>query len=206
MAQVTTGLRAIFSAPSIYDLAQDLVGAERSRAILVREYLRPQPQQRILDIGCGTARILPHLPMTIDYVGVDLSQSYVDAARHTYGARGKFHCVDIAVAEGAEFRNFDLALATGLLHHLDDDAARNMLGVARDALVPGGRLVTIDGCFEEGQSALARFTLERDRGRNVRTSAAYASLAREIFSEVRASVRSDMLRIPYTHTILECRR
>lgn len=204
MAQTTTGIRAIFSAPRIYDLAQDLVGAERSRALLVRDYLRPQPLQRVLDIGCGTARILPHLPPTIDYVGVDLSSAYIDAAQRAYGSRGRFLCVDIGRAEGREFRGFNLALATGLLHHLDDGEARNMLAIARDALSAGGRLVTIDGCFVTEQSALARFTIKHDRGRNIRTPEAYEELARSVFRDVRVAVRSDMLRIPYTHTILEC--
>ncbi|MEO5625280.1 MAG: class I SAM-dependent methyltransferase [Dokdonella sp.] len=206
MAQITTGFRAIFSAPRIYDLAQDLVGAERSRAILVHDYLRPQPQQRILDIGCGTARILPHLPVTIDYTGVDLSQPYIDAAQRAYASRGHFYCVDIGLADPSTFGNFDLALAIGLLHHLDDDEARNMLAVAHNALKPGGRLVTIDGCFDERQSALARFTIGKDRGRNVRTTDGYANLARSIFDDVSTHVRFDMIRIPYTHAILECRR
>lgn len=206
MAQVTTGVRAIFSAPRIYDFAQDLVGAERSRSILVRYYLRPQLQQRVLDIGCGTARILPHLPATIDYTGVDLSQPYIDAAQRAYGSRGHFFCVDIGQTDPSTFSNFDLALATGLLHHLDDDEALNMLAVAHSALKPGGRLITIDGCFDNRQSALARFTIERDRGRNVRTADGYANLARAVFENVKVDVRSDMIRIPYTHTILECRR
>jgi SAM-dependent methyltransferase len=206
MAQITTGVRAIFSLPRIYDFAQNLVGAERARAIVVRDYLRPQPGQRLLDIGCGTARVLPHLPVDTLYVGVDLSQDYIDAARQAYGQRGKFFCIDIGLAEAAEFRDFDLVLATGLLHHLDDDVASNMLSVAHNALRSGGRLITIDPCFSAGQSTFARLTIERDRGRNVRTANAYAELARGVFQQVRVDVRSDMIHIPYTHAILECRR
>jgi SAM-dependent methyltransferase len=206
MTQITTGFRAIFSAPRIYDFAQDLVGAERSRGILVRDYLRPQPHQRILDIGCGTARILPHFPATVDYVGVDLSEAYIEAAKRAYGSRGSFLCMDIGRADPSTFRNFDLALANGLLHHLDDDEVRNMLAVAFEALAPGGRLITIDGCFDERQSRLARWTIENDRGRNVRTPDAYGDLARSVFGDVRVNVRFDMIRIPYTHTILECIR
>jgi SAM-dependent methyltransferase len=206
MAQITSGVRAVFSLPSIYDFAQNLVGAERARAILVRDYLRAQPGQRLLDIGCGTARVLPHLPADTAYVGVDLSRDYIDAARRTYGSRGAFFCADVSTADPAEFRNFDLVLATGLLHHLDDDVANTMLSVAHNALADGGRLVTIDPCYQEGQSTLARLVIERDRGRNVRTSEGYAQLARRVFQQVRVDVRTDMIHIPYTHAILQCQR
>lgn len=206
MAQITTGVRAILSSPRAYDFTQNLLGAERARSRLLRDHLRPEAGQRLLDIGCGTARILAHLPETVAYMGVDLSERYILAARHEYKDRGEFECVDIGRTDSERFRGFDLALATGLLHHLDDDEAHRMLQIASDALRPGGRLVTIDPCFADGQSTIARYVIERDRGRNVRTAAGYRDLARNVFTDVRVHVRSDMLRIPYTHAILECRR
>lgn len=206
MAQITSGFRAIFSSPVIYDLAQNAVGAGRSRARLARDHLGLHSGMRMLDIGCGTAAILARLPDGIDYVGVDLSEAYIESARHTFGDRGQFHCVDIGKAEPGAFENFDVVLANGLLHHLDDPHVTTMLHVARAALKSGGRLVTIDPCFDARQSRLARFTIAHDRGRNVRALEGYASLARDVFEDVRAQVRFDMLRIPYTHAILECRR
>jgi SAM-dependent methyltransferase len=206
MAQTTTGLRAVFSSPRVYDFAQDLVGAERLRAVLLRDHVHPRAGQRLLDIGCGTARVLSHLPQNVAYVGVDLSSAYVDAAKNAYGARGEFHCVDIGGADPGRFEGFDVALAIGLLHHLDDDEALNMLAVAHRALAQDGRLITVDGCFEDGQSRMARYTIERDRGRNVRTPEAYADLARQVFERVQVSVRRDLIRIPYSHAVLECRR
>lgn len=206
MAQITSGLRAILSLPRMYDLVQDLVGAERLRRLLVRDHLRPNAGQRLLDIGCGTARILPHLPAEVHYVGVDLSPAYIDAARAQFAGRGEFHCVDVGQSTVRPFRDFDLALATGLLHHLDDHEVIAMLHTAREALAPGGRLTTIDPCFAPGQSRLAAFTIKRDRGQNVRTPDAYLQLARQVFPHAGVQVRNDLLRIPYNHAILECRR
>lgn len=205
MAQVTSGLRAVFSAPRIYDLAQNAVGAGRSRARLVRDHLQLAAGARLLDIGCGTAAMLDHLPAGIEYVGVDLSAAYIEAARRNFGTRGEFHCADIAGVPPGTFGSFDAVVANGLLHHLDDEPARNMLRVARSALRPGGHLVTIDPCFDPAQSGIARFVIRHDRGRNVRTLDGYVALAREVFARVDARLRSDMLRIPYTHAVLECR-
>jgi hypothetical protein len=90
------------------------------------------------------------------------------------------------------------------LHHLADDEALALLRLARAALKPGGRFVTFDGCLVDGQSAFARFLLRRDRGRFVRHRDDYLRLASRVFPNVTASVRHDLLRLPYTHIILEC--
>jgi hypothetical protein len=42
-----------------------------------------------------------------------------------------------------------------------------------------------------------------DRGRYVRQREHYEMLAREVFADVRATVRSDINPFPYTHLILE---
>jgi cyclopropane fatty-acyl-phospholipid synthase-like methyltransferase len=207
MAQITSGFHAIFSSPAIYDLAQAAVGAERCRARLVRDYLGLREGMRMLDIGCGTAAILGHIPAGVAYVGVDLSERYIAAARRKFGARGSFHCVDIARADPGSFDGFDVVHADGLLHHLDDEHVTTMLRVARSALKTDGRLVTIDPCFDDRQSPLARFTIRHDRGQNVRTAEGYSRLAKEVFGgDVGTQTRFDMFYIPYTHAIIEARR
>jgi len=70
-------------------------------------------------------------------------------------------------------------------------------------LAPHGRLVTFDGCYVKGQSTMARGLLAADRGGYVRDAAAYRELAVPHFSAVRAELRHDLLRIPYTHVIMQ---
>ncbi|MCW5621982.1 MAG: class I SAM-dependent methyltransferase [Burkholderiales bacterium] len=204
MAQITSGLRAVLSAPAVYDLFENLVGAARCRSVLVREFARPAGGERVLDVGCGTAAILAHLP-DVDYCGYDISARYIDAARTRYGGRGRFVAALLTEASLADERPFDLVLAVGLLHHLDDDEVRQLLRLCRAALARHGRLVTLDPCFDHSQSAIARWIVAHDRGQNVRTLDAYRQLALEVFPDTRASLRNDLLRIPYTHAICECR-
>jgi hypothetical protein len=64
----------------------------------------------------------------------------------------------------------------------------------------------LDGVWAAGQSRFAKFLLSRDRGRFVRHADEYVALASTSFSAVNSTVRHDMLRIPYSHIILECRR
>ena len=90
MTQITTGLRAVLSSPKVYDFLQMVMGAHSARWELVHEHVRPVSGCRILDVGCGTARILDYLP-NVEYHGFDLSQRYIDDATQRYGARGHFN-------------------------------------------------------------------------------------------------------------------
>lgn len=203
MTQVDHGPRSLLARARSYDLFQGLLGAENVRRALASEYIQAEPSMRILDIGCGTSGILAHLP-EVDYIGFDLNPKYVDAASRRYGARGRFICADVNAAPAEAKGVFDRVLALGLLHHLEDEEAVGLMALARRLLAPDGRLVTLDTCHRDGQPRLARFLIDRDRGRNTRTEQGYVALARTAFPSVEAFVREDLLRVPYTHAILRC--
>ena len=197
------GLYSLLTLPSVYRLFRTIVRGDACR-VYVSEYVQPVPGEKVLDIGCGPGDILENLP-AVDYLGFDINPKYVEAAQKRFGHRGRFFCGDVALtAIDREAASFDLVLATGVLHHLDDNHAVSLFHLARRALKPGARLVTYDSCFAAGQSRLARFVVSRDRGQYVRESAEYAKLAGEVFPEVKSFVRYDLLRIPYTHVILQC--
>lgn len=63
----------------------------------------------------------------------------------------------------------------------------------------------MDGTLIEGQSSIARRLILRDRGQNIREPEGYAALARHSFEEVDVTVRHDLLHVPYTHCVMECR-
>lgn len=205
MAQITTGFRAIFSHPAIYNLAQRAVGAERARRLLVRDYFPPMQGRSMLDIGCGTAEILRHLPGDMIYFGFDASEEYIDQARRSFGERGSFRAELVSEASLEGVSKVDLVLAFGLLHHLDDADARQLFHLAAEALKPNGMLVTIDPTFAPGQHPLARWLIARDRGQCVRSPDGYRALATAAFQQIDAHLRHDMLTIPYSHSILQCR-
>jgi cyclopropane fatty-acyl-phospholipid synthase-like methyltransferase len=206
MAQITTGLRSVLSAPWAYDFFLTLLGAHRGRRLLADDHLRARPGDHILDIGCGTGEMLRFLPRGVHYIGFDLSQRYVDAARAQHGDLGRFECSDVSDFDDASVPQADLVMAIGILHHLDDAQSDTLIRTAYNKLRPGGRLVTFDGTFVEGQSAMARALVARDRGQNIRSPEGYEKLAAPVFGNIKNIVRHDLLRLPYTHCILECTR
>jgi len=181
------------------------VGGQRAREVLVRDYVRPFPGAKILDIGCGPANMLEFLPEG-RYIGFDASEAYIGEAQKRWGSRGEFTCATVN-AQNLPERDFDIVMAIGVLHHLDDDEAHELFTLAHEALRPGGRLITFDGVYVDKQSPIARFIISKDRGEYVRRLDEYEALAQREFRDVRATVLHDLLApMPYTHLIMECAR
>jgi SAM-dependent methyltransferase len=197
-------IRSVLAIPAAYQLWSSLVGGGAYDKVLVNEYVRPSAAGRILEIGCGPGTIVRYLPPS-EYLGFDLSPSYIEQAKKRF-PNANFVCERVSQFSLAKEQSFDVVLAFGIVHHLEDAEARQLFQIAHDALRPGGKLVTSDGVWIDGQSPVARWLLSRDRGEHIRNEREYVGIASEVFSNVRPSVRHDLLRIPYTHLILECIR
>lgn len=180
------------------------MGADKLRKHIVEQYVRPYSVANILDIGCGPADILAYLPK-VDYFGFDISEQYIKEAKRKYGAQGKFFSRHLSINDLDDLPGFDLVLLVGVLHHLDDVSAINILNIAHAALKPRGRLITMDGCLVDGQNPIARKLILLDRGQNIRNEAGYRQLVSGIFRNVDTSIEHRSW-IPYTHCFMECTR
>jgi SAM-dependent methyltransferase len=196
--------RSVLAIPAAYQFWSSVVGGAAYAKVLVNEYIQPSAGARILEIGCGPGTIVRYLPPS-EYSGFDLSPEYIELAKRRF-PKAHFVCERVSRFSLAKEQSFDFVLALGITHHLDDAEARQLFQIAHDALKPGGKLVTSDGVWTDGQSPVARWLLARDRGEHIRREREYVEIASRVFSNIRASVRHDLLRIPYTHLILECIR
>jgi len=198
--------RRLLDLPIVFRWLYAILGSREWR-IFAEEYVRARAGDRVLDLGCGPADLVAALPPGIEYTGVDANERYVRTAERRFAGRGRFLCrrVDRGLVEELGSASFDLVVAHGLVHHLDDAQAAEFFALARTALRPGGRVVTADGCYVPDQSPVARYILSRDRGPYVRTRDAYLALATRSFTEVSSDIRHDTYRVPYTMVFLECR-
>jgi SAM-dependent methyltransferase len=177
--QDDSGLKRALTSPWIYEGFQRLIGAERVRRWLSKNFWVCPPGAKVVDVGCGPGDVLNYLPSDIDYWGIDISPSYIEQARRKYGSRGQF-LVGSAADMLAEprLKGADLILCTGLLHHLDDAAADSVFRFAHETLAQGGRLLCYEPCYLRHQTWLSRWIMRRDRGQNIRTEEAWQQLAR----------------------------
>lgn len=198
-------VRRFLTHPRLYRGFIRAIGTESKRASYAREFVAARPNDRILDIGCGPADILEYLPK-VDYHGFDMNPAYIASARRRFGERGSFYCRRVTRDAIDDLGHFDLALATGVIHHLADGEARDLFALAHKALKPGGRFVSCDGCYVPRQNPLARLLMALDRGAHVRDRAGYLRLAETAFERVTATLHDNLSRIPYTYIVLRCTR
>lgn len=206
MSQDNSGFRALLASGKVYDSFQELLGSNNVYRTYATEYLNVKAGDRVLDIGCGTGRLIEFLPEDVDYYGCDTSERYINAAYRRYSHRGRWLHIDsndLGCSKLAEQR-YDLVMANGLLHHLDDDEVLTLVRYAKGLLMPNGTFTTIDICLT-GKNAPGNILASLDRGKNVRDIEGYTSLISREFSSVTGEVRGDLTRLPYTHAIVSAR-
>lgn len=204
MSQRDTGLRRFLRRPGGYQGFQDLLGAQRFQRRFAREWVQAEPGMRVLDIGCGPASLLAHLPTGVEYHGFDENPDYIAAARARHGDRGRFWQARVERQAIADLGRFDRVVALGVLHHLADPDAAALIALAASVLTPTGRFVTYDPTFVPGQGFISRTLVKNDRGTAVRTPDSYAALARAAFPTVTPTIISGHLRVPYHACLLTC--
>jgi SAM-dependent methyltransferase len=205
MTHSTGGAYSLLESPRLYDFFQSLVGRKDVRRLITDRYIRAQSGDRVVDIGCGPGSMLPYLGQ-VDYTGFDLNPSYIAHARQAYAQRGKFFEGRVEDAGDRLGSGVDIVIAIAILHHLEDQEVRALFSAANRILTPGGRLITLDPVLTSPQHPIARLLIRLDRGKSVRTADGYLSLAKERFSEIEVDIRTDLIRMPYTHCILVCRK
>ena len=180
-----------------------LVQADRFFARVVDEHLRLRHGARLLDLGCGDGALSEHVG-DVEYTGIDHNRAYVDKAVRRHGAPGRtFVCADLAEFAETGSGTYDVVSLIGVLHHLDDGLASDVLATALRLLAPAGRIVTVDPVFHPDQRAVARVLMALDRGRFVRHPPHYLQLAGRTGARVSHSVHFDLNPFPYTHLIME---
>jgi cyclopropane fatty-acyl-phospholipid synthase-like methyltransferase len=112
----------------------------RLRLAAVRELLRPQPGERVLDLG-SAGGAMTHFASTFGCraVGLDAEPAAVETATRTFPSL-RFELADVTALPFSD-ESFDKAVAADLVEHLADADLVRMLAEVFRVLVPGGTLV-----------------------------------------------------------------
>ncbi len=197
------GIYSVLKHPAVYEALQQVFGAERGRRSFANKYVSAKAGDRVLDIGCGPAHLLAHLP-AVEYIGWEPNPAYIETARRTYDGRGSFNVGYFGEEEAAKVGLVDIAVVSAVLHHLTDGEARQLFGLLRRVVKPGGRVVSLDCVYVDKQNPIARLLVSLDRGRHARTSEAYRDLARADFAQVSGEVVNKHFP-PYTLWVMTAR-
>jgi SAM-dependent methyltransferase len=201
------GVKGLLTHVGLYVALQKGVGAHRLRHRSIDE-LSLRDGDAVLDIGCGPAYYLGRLP-NVRYFGFDTSARYIAHARRRWAGRDggtvEFRCEVFSERHLDELPPIDAVMLLGVLHHMSDDHCRDVLRLAARALGDGGRVVSVDTCFEPTQGRISRWMSDNDRGEYVREPEGFRKLAEEAFADVDGEVISDATRIPSSHWMMRMR-
>jgi len=120
----------------------------------------------------------PVLPNS-EYVGIDISQEYIDNANNRFGKLGRFYCVSVDEIEKIDISKIDIVIIKAVLHHLSDEQISSMLEKLKNIMNPGGVLITLDCAFFPKQNPISRMLVSLDRGMFVREVDHYRALLRK---------------------------
>jgi len=196
-------LTGILDIPIGYLAYQSLIGGIDARRLCIGQHVPARRGMRVLDIGCGPGYVADWLD-GVSYVGLDTDPSYIDYANRKYAGKATFSCEMLTDEYADRHEPFDFVIMMGVLHHLDDAQTLDILRIIRKVLTPEGRLVTLDGFRHPKISSAAKFFLDNDRGKFVRTKDEYVDLCRRHFPNVTAFEHLEYFRIPYATIVLEC--
>jgi SAM-dependent methyltransferase len=168
-------LDRVLGTPWVFEYIRPLVtgGIDYSRAY---QRLRCDGGSAVLDVGCGTGDALRHLAAFDSYLGIDTDERAVRYAEARWSGRtnARFESRLCTSADVRSFAPTHVALV-GLLHHLSDTHAVDILQMVRESprLV---RVLTLDIVYLPSHP-YNNFLARLDRGRFGRTEAAYVALA-----------------------------
>lgn len=193
----------LLSTPALYSSYQRFARGKKTTQMFVDTYIQPKPNQKILDIGCGPGDLLKYIH-DVTYCGFDMDNKYIEYAKKNYGNRGHFFCKKVSRDAITGDNIFDTVVAMGVIHHLEDHEVQDLFDISIHLLKPGGRLITHDGCYMSNMSFFEKLILDMDRGSYVRSELDYKRLVKSGFSEVKTTVRYDLMRIPQATIVMEC--
>jgi len=118
----------------------------------------------VLDVACGPGTNTHHF-RDVDYIGVDLSERYIAAARRRHGRTYVVADVGACPLTG---ERFDFILANSFLHHVDTPTAERILSHLAALLTVDGHVHVLDLVLPHDRS-VARWLARLDRGTHARS-------------------------------------
>lgn len=195
----------VFNNARLYELFQFWIGRRGLSEIVHHKIIKPQGVKKILDFGCGIGYHSTEFPNS-EYLGIEPLQGCVDKANKMFkNSKNSFILGDHTTLKSIPDSSFDLIIAIGVLHHINDSIFDEFIRESHRILKSGGRLTTLDPVYHKNQSLISKWVVSRDRGNWVRNVDGYLGPIRKMYrQEPTHKIYTNLLKIPYDHISIEC--
>ena len=193
-----------FDNARLYELFQFSVVRRGTSEILRNQVLKPFGVKKVLDFGCGIGY---HSKEFVDseYLGIEPLSDCVNKAHRIFkNSKNNFIVGDHESLKSIPDLSYDLVIALGVLHHINNSILDEFIKESHRILRVGGRLTTFDPVYHKDQSRISKWVVSRDRGNWVRTADGYLNPIQKMYrQEPRNKIFTNLLKIPYDHIAIE---
>ena len=160
--------------PRIFFYLQRILSGNYSRVRQVlKDEVRIQQNQTVLDLACGTGNIADFFD-AVDYIGIDISQDYVKFAKAQF--QKEFLVTDARQLCFSD-ASFDHVIVIGLFHHLSDTDTLSTMRELSRTLRRSGHIVIVDAIPPVSRlNILGMLSRKLDRGKYFRYIGQYQRL------------------------------
>ena len=180
--------RRLLAHPFVYDRVRPFVVGGIDWSPLYRN-LEAGPEDVILDVGCGTGIAQEYLSGFAAYYGFDTDPGAIQFAKaKPAGANVHYECARLSEGDIVRIRPTRIILS-GLLHHLSDEAALELLRMCASA--PDLKRIATSDVVYLPRQPISNLLAYFDRGQFVRRQEDYLNLMRQAGLNI---VRADVVR------------
>lgn len=196
--QRISGFYKLVTFPWFYESFQNLLGAQQARKCFFGEWVQTQDNSNVLELGCGPTSSLAFIRYH-SYHGIDINPQHI--AQHQSKISPTVHFETGAAQDVVPHlsKTFDVVLALGFLHHLNDKSVTDLLDAAIEKLRQNGSIFFLEPVYLEKQNRIAKLLKDLDSGKHVRTLDGYCKLMQREGFRFDYRITHDSLRVPYDH-------
>lgn len=168
--------------PTAWRIFQYLIGGTiDKRSFALQCY---NNEKRVLEVGCSLGNVSKAFTKFADitFTGLDIDPVVIQYAKRTFAKHSNFNfiCDDLRNFASTG-RVFDLVIFPGILHHIDDQLALELLNASSSLLAPQAKLVVIDPLVPEKTDPLFHSVfLKLEQGEYLRKHEEMKSLLKKI--------------------------
>lgn len=168
--------------PFFYDLVELLLGMDFYKT--AQNKIIKYPHQSVIDIGCGTGKILNYLKPE-NYLGLDINEKYLNYAKKRCQRSGVIFLTQDAAKINKIDGCYDLLLMINFIHHLSTKELRTVLQrILKN--VNFSRMIVIDGQPDCG--ILTKLLEKTDQGNHFRNLKQITDIYKNYFDVAEAYV------------------
>ena len=203
MAEKKKNIYKLLTNSYFYNFTQYILGATNFRKKFIYS-LKIKKNSKILDIGSGTSTILNYLDKPI-YYAYDINYSNIEYAKKRFGAKGNFKNKKFTKNEIKYLPKFDYIFLFGVIHHMHNDEVTKLLKILKRTLEYDGQICSIDGVYVKKQNFFAKYLLNKDRGKHVRTKSEYIRIVSKSFKFLKSKITHWKF-FPYTYITIKMKK